>query len=226
MRYAGISPTGKAATWLASLGLPPYLARVPLAGLNAQGYFSPKASIAHPQFRYGKNSFVDDGVLIYQDKDGGPVEFGNGVHLHRGTILQTGQGGRIVIGSGTHIQPRCQLSAYVSPIVIGRNVEIAPYCTFYPYNHGMAPGKPIRNQPLETKGGIVIEDDVWLSVGVTVLDGVRIGKGAVIGAGAVVTKDVPANTISSGIPARAIKVRGNADNHAADDASKVISENE
>ena len=52
------------------------------------------------------------------------------------------------------------------------------------------------------------KDDAWLSVGVIVLDGVRIGKGAVVGAGAVVTKDLPANSISSGVPARVIKMRG------------------
>jgi len=46
---------------------------------------------------------------------------------------------------------------------------------------------PIRKQPVKTKGGIVIGDDAWLGVGVIVLDGVKIGKGAVIGAGSVVT---------------------------------------
>ena len=60
---------------------------------------------------------------------------------------------------------------------------------------------------MQTKGGIVIEDDVWLGFGVIVLDGVRIGKGAVIGAGAVVTKDIPEGAIAAGIPARVIKMR-------------------
>jgi acetyltransferase-like isoleucine patch superfamily enzyme len=155
----------------------------------------------------GQNIFVDDGVMIYQDEDGGPVELGDGVKLFRETIIQTGQGGHIKVGSQTHIQPRCQLSAYKSPILIGQRVEIAPYCAFYPYNHGMAADQPIRTQPLQSKGGITIEDDAWLSVGVIVLDGVRIGKGAVVGAGAVVTKDIPANSISSGVPARVIKMR-------------------
>jgi acetyltransferase-like isoleucine patch superfamily enzyme len=72
----------------------------------------------------------------------------------------------------------------------------------------MADGLPIRRQPLHSKGGIVIEDDVWLGVGVIVLDGVRIGRGAVVGAGAVVTKDLPPNSISSGAPARVVKMRG------------------
>ena len=54
----------------------------------------------------------------------------------------------------------------------------------------------------------MIEDDVWLGVGVTVLDGVRIGQGAVIAAGAVVTSSVPAGAIAGGVPARIIGMRG------------------
>jgi acetyltransferase-like isoleucine patch superfamily enzyme len=78
----------------------------------------------------------------------------------------------------------------------------------YPYNHGVAPDKPIRQQPLESKGDIIIEDEAWLGVGVTVLDGVRIGKGAVVGAGSVVTKDIPEGAIAFGVPARVIRMRG------------------
>ena len=207
MRFAGIDRFGRIATWMAGMFMPPYMARISLARMSANGYVSTKAEIVHSLLRIGKHVFIDDGVLIYQDQDGGPVELESAVHLHRGTTLLTGQGGRIRIGTGTHIQPRCQLSAYKSPIEIGQRVEIAPNCTFYPYNHGMAAGQPIRQQPLRSKGGIVIEDDAWLSVGVTVLDGVRIGNGAVVGAGAVVTRDLPANSISSGVPARVVKMR-------------------
>ena len=86
---------------------------------------------------------------------------------------------------------------------------IAPNCAFYPYDHSIAPDELIKNQPLQTKGGIVIDDDVWLGCGAIVLDGVRIGKGAVIGAGAVVTKDVPDGAIAAGLPARVINMRSN-----------------
>ena len=63
------------------------------------------------------------------------------------------------------------------------------------------------SQPVWTKGGIIIGDDVWLGVGVNVLDGVRIGKGAVIGAGSVVTKDIPKGAIAAGVPAQIVKIR-------------------
>ena len=90
---------------------------------------------------------------------------------------------------------------------IGNVVDIAPNCAFYSYDHGFAPDRPIREQPLKTKGDIVIEDEVWIGVGVIVLNGVRIGKGAVIAAGSVVVKDIPKYAIAVGAPARVVKMR-------------------
>jgi acetyltransferase-like isoleucine patch superfamily enzyme len=145
--------------------------------------------------------------LIYQDDDGGPVELGERVHVHRDTIIQTGSGGSVTLGARTTIQPRCQFSAYQGSIHIGSDVQVAPNCAFYPYNHGMAPDVPMVKQPLQSKGGITIEDGAWLGVGVIVLDGVRIGKGAVIGAGSLVTHDVPDNAIVGGVPAQIIRMR-------------------
>ena len=214
MRFAGPHCFGRFATRMAALCMPPYYGRIPLSRLNANGYVSPTAQICHSLLQTGKNIFLDDNVLIYQDADGGPVELGEAVHLYRDNILQTGQGGSISIGARTHIQPRCQLSAYAAALVIGRRVEIAPFCAFYPYDHGMVAGRPIRRQPLRSKGGIVIEDDVWLSTGVTVLDGVTIGQGAVVGAGAVVTRDLPAGSVCAGVPARVIKMRSALDDLA------------
>jgi acetyltransferase-like isoleucine patch superfamily enzyme len=97
------------------------------------------------------------------------------------------------------------LSAYKGSIIIGRGVEIAPNCAFYPYNHGIEPGEPISRQPLQTKGDIIIGDNAWLGFGVIVLDNVKIGKGSVIGAGSVVTHDIPDGSIAVGVPARVIR---------------------
>ncbi|SMG16927.1 CatB-related O-acetyltransferase [Fibrobacter sp. UWB13] len=64
----------------------------------------------------------------------------------------------------------------------------------------------IADEPIG-KGDIVIDDDVWIGFGATILSGVHIGQGAVIAAGAVVTSDIPPYTVVGGIPARVIKKR-------------------
>lgn len=208
IRHAGFNGIGRLATRLATWSTKDsFYGRIFLSRVGAVGYISPQATISHSNLVLGQQIYIDDRVLIYQDKDGGSVELSNHVHIHRDTIIQTGSGGSVKIGSRTSIQPRCQFSAYLAPINIGADVQIAPACAFYPYNHQFLPGDLIRNQPLISTGGITIEANVWIGYGVVVLDGVKIGRGAVIGAGSVVTRNIPADAIAVGIPARVIKMR-------------------
>jgi acetyltransferase-like isoleucine patch superfamily enzyme len=211
MRFAGTTPMGKVATWFATWFSPTYFGRHHLANMNRSGYISIRAIIHHADLVFGSNIFIDDSVIIYQYKHaqhiGGSVKIDSHVSIHRDCIIQTGRGGSVSIGANTSIQPRCIFSAFLSPIVIGSQVQIAPNCAFYPYDHGIALGEPMIHQPLQTKGGIVIGDDVWLGVGVIVLDGVRIGNGAVIGAGSVLNEDIPEGAIAAGVPARVVKMR-------------------
>ena len=58
-----------------------------------------------------------------------------------------------------------------------------------------------------SKGDIIVDDDVWIGYGATIMSGVHISQGAVIAAGAVVTKDVPPYAIVGGVPAKVIKYR-------------------
>ena len=208
MRYAGLTPMGRFATRFATWFAPPHKLSYKLAGMNPLGFIAPSAVIYHSDLRMGKNVLVGDRVIIYQAEDGGPVELGDRVAVLRDTAIETGFGGSISIGSTTWIHPRGQINAYMGSIYIGSGVDIAPNCAFYSYDHGSAPDRPIREQPLETKGDIVIEDRAWLGVGVIVLSGVRIGKGAVIGAGSVVNKNIPDFAIAVGNPVRVIKMRG------------------
>lgn len=208
MKFAGRNGFGRMASRLAAWPCPPLYGRVALAQMSERGYVSADATLFHSKLRLGKHVCIDDDVLIFEDWDGGAVELGNGVHLWRGVTIQSGQGGTVAIGDDTHIQPRCQFSAYKSAIKIGRRVEVAPNCAFYPYDHGLEPDKPICEQGLLSRGPILIEDDCWLGFGVVVLSGVHIGRGAVIGAGAVVTRDIPAEAIAGGIPAKIVRWRG------------------
>jgi acetyltransferase-like isoleucine patch superfamily enzyme len=208
MRFAGLTPFGRAATWLATLAAPPHKARVQIAKLNPKGYVAPSAQIVHPDLVLGAHTFIDDRVVLYRGRDGGRLQIGDEVCVLRDSILETGFGGTLTIGSHTWIQPRCQINAYMGSIIIGHSVDMAPNCALYSYDHGVSPDRPIREQPLQSKGDICIGNRVWLGVGVTVLSGVTIGDGAAVGAGSVVTRDVPKRAIVAGNPARVLKIRG------------------
>jgi acetyltransferase-like isoleucine patch superfamily enzyme len=206
MRLAGVRYCRRFATRLAMLCGPVYFDRLYLAELNRRGFISPKATL-RGWVRLGSHVFIDDGVMIYQNGNGEPVVVGDRVHLHDNVCIQTGEGGTISIGPDTHIQRHCQIEAYLAPIHIGSGVDIAPRCAFYSFDHGILPGTRISSQPLQSKGAITIEDEVWLGYGVIVLSGVRIGRGAVVGAGSVVTRDVPDGAVAVGVPARIVKTR-------------------
>jgi acetyltransferase-like isoleucine patch superfamily enzyme/GT2 family glycosyltransferase len=207
LQFAGLGYFGRSATYLATWFVPPDKERRHLASYNSKGYIAPSATIHHPNLKIGANVFIGERVAI-QANNSGSVELGNRVRLHNDICIETGDGGSLKIGSDTYIQPRCQFSVYKAPIQIGCRVRIAANCAFYPYDHGLALGEVIRKQPLQTKGGITIDDDARLGLGVIVLDGVRIGKGAVVGAGAVVTHDVPDGAkITVEVPARVVNMR-------------------
>ena len=212
MRYAGLSRFGKISTRLAFWFAPPHKATGSLAMMSPKGFISPSATIYHPELHLGVNVLISDRVLIFCDKDGGPVEIGDRVRIFRDTIIDTGEGGSVKIGNDTSIHPRCQLNSYLAPIIIGEGVLIAANCLIYPHDHSFIPGRPIFQQPIHSKGPIIIGDYSWLGAGVIVLGGVEIGSGAVIGAGAVVTKNIPDNAIAFGVPARVIKMRDQKDN--------------
>jgi acetyltransferase-like isoleucine patch superfamily enzyme len=121
--------------------------------------------------------------------------------------LEVYEGGWIRVGEQAALQRGCILVSALQPIIIGRRAQIASYCSFFSYDHGFEAGREIFGQPLESKGPIVIGEDVWMGAGVVVLSGVSIGDGAVIGAGSVVTSNIPENAIAGGSPARVIKYR-------------------
>ena len=103
-------------------------------------------------------------------------------------------GKRVFINSGCCFQDQ-------GGIEIGDDVLIGQQVVIATLDHDLDPEKRGNMVPAPVKIG----DKVWVGAHVTILPGVTIGEGAVVGAGAVVTKDVPANTVAVGVPARVIK---------------------
>ena len=116
---------------------------------------------------------------------------------------------RITIGEGTHIGEYSVIWAgnATGSIRFGRKCLLAPHVTVTASNYGIERGVPVMDQA-KVERDIVIGDDVWLGANVVVVAGVTIGDGAIVGAGAVVTKDVPANAIVAGVPAKVIRMTG------------------
>jgi acetyltransferase-like isoleucine patch superfamily enzyme len=188
MRFAGRGRLGRFANGMAALAAPPHKARTELAGMSANGFIAPDATLYHRNLRLGKNVFIGERVVLFERERNGSLTLGDRVYIYRDTILETGFGGSIRVHDHASIHPRCQINAFVADIEIGRGVMIAPNCVLYSYDHGILPHCEIRDQPFKSKGPIVIGDESWLGANVTVLSGVRVGRGAVLAAGAVVTR--------------------------------------
>ena len=116
--------------------------------------------------------------------------------------LRVDYGHNITIGDGSWVN--FGLTALdVAPIVIGQDVLIGPNCSLYTAIHPTEPGP--RRAKWESAAPITLGDNVWLGGSVVVCPGVTIGENSIIGAGAVVTRDIPANSIAVGNPARVIR---------------------
>ena len=212
MHFAKVSPMF---IRLAALPLRHYKGKRKLRRyLGTQSYISPKAQISCHALQLGPNCLIDDFVTIYaHSKASGSVHLDENVHIYRWSIVELGEGdASLRVGRNTYIQPGCIMNPFVSNIIIGANCMIAAHCALTPYQHGFSDtGRSMRKQPMTSKGDIIIEDDVWLGLNVSVMDGVTIGEGAIIGAGAVVTKNIPRYTIAGGVPARVLRTRERTD---------------
>ena len=148
-------------------------------------YHTPEELLALMRALTGQPDFPAFGLFppFYTDC-GKNIHFGRNVFVNSGCRFQD-QGG-IWIGDNA---------------LIGHNAVLATL------NHDPDPAKRANLIPAK----IVIGKNVWLGANVTVLPGVTIGDGAIVAAGAVVTRDVPANTVVGGVPAKVIKTIGGND---------------
>jgi lipopolysaccharide O-acetyltransferase len=119
---------------------------------------------------------------------------------------------RLIFGNGVQLNDHVHIGV-MERVEIGHQVLIASRVFISDHNHGnyqgsdprSAPSVSPQQRPLVAKP-VRIGNRVWIGEQVCVLPGVSIGEGAIVGAGSVVTRDVPANTIVAGNPARVIRV--------------------
>lgn len=104
---------------------------------------------------------------------------------------------RITMGNDVLIANRCWIQA-AGGLTVGSRVMLGPNVQILTSNHDI-------ETLLTVNAPIVLEDEVWIGAGATVLPGVRVGRGAVVAAGAVVNRDVPEFSVVGGIPARVLK---------------------
>lgn len=160
--------------------------------------------VAGPVIEKGRHVTIATSSVL-ECRGGGSIRIGDETEILDGAMLLT-YGGHISIGA------RCSINAYTviyghGNTTIGNDVLIAGHCMIIPNQHNFTSRDiPIRMQG-NTSKGITIEDDVWIGHGCSILDGVRIGRGAVIGAGSVVTKDVAEYSVVGGVPATLIRNR-------------------
>ncbi len=129
--------------------------------------------------RVGAGSMIDAFVKVKMAGGGGGIDIGERCFINSGCVLYTGNG-----------------------IRMGNDCLIAANCTFAPVNHAyQRRDMTVREQRFgPSKGGIVLEDDVWIGANCVILDGAYIERGAVIGASAVVRGRIASYGIYSGNP--------------------------
>ena len=143
-------------------------------------------SIRGTAIRVGEGSVIDSFVKIKPAGGIGDLTVGRFSVINSGCVFYTGNG-----------------------VSIADHVLIAANCTFAPVNHAYHDkNRLIRDQGfLPSRGGITVEDDVWIGANSIVLDGAKLGKGCVIAAGSIVRGEIGQYSVCAGNPLRVIGKR-------------------
>jgi virginiamycin A acetyltransferase len=152
---------------------------------------------------------ISSDARIIPSTRGTKIVIGKNTHIYEFVVIKAvGGDGDITIGENCYINPHSTL--YSGNGIDMRNyVLIGPGTVIAPTNHAFQRrDEYIRHQGfIPSRGGVIIEEDVWIGASSVILDGTRIERGAVIAAGSVVRGNIPAYTIWGGVPAKFIKNR-------------------
>jgi acetyltransferase-like isoleucine patch superfamily enzyme len=157
-----------------------------------------------PRLKLDGLAFIGPKVVLQIGRQA-RIELGRWSWLGHGTKIRCHEG-VVSIGAKTVLGQECTISAY-QHVSIGRECVIADRVMLIDFDHGVVEvDRPVRLQGIY-KRDVRVGNNVWIGYGACILRGVTVGDNAIIGTGAVVTKDVPANAIVAGVPARTIRMR-------------------
>ena len=148
--------------------------------------------------------------------DARSISLGDRVSLLENTLISANRG-HITIADNSWLGPNSVIYGN-GGVDIGEHVLIASHCVVNTVSHSFDRLNVPMNEQEINCDPVVIENDVWIGTGSTILQGVRIGYGSIIGAGAVVTCSIPPFSIALGVPARVTGSRLDSD---ADETVRV-----
>lgn len=154
-------------------------------------------------------AYVSPDARIHPSTRGTRIEIGAHTQIYDYVVIRAvGGAGDIVIGEHCYLNPHCVLYSG-SGIRFGNYVLVGPGCAVVPANHAYGrTDLEIRRQGFApSKGGVVVEDDVWIGANCVLLDGTHVESGAVIGAGSVVSGRVTGRSLWGGNPCRLVRPR-------------------
>ena len=135
----------------------------------------------------------------------GKLRFGRFAWIGDRTKIRCHEG-EVEIGAKTVIGQECTISAY-QRVRIGDQCVIADRAMFIDFDHGVVEvDRPIRLQGIY-KRDVEVGSNVWVGYGACILRGVHVGDNSIVGTSTVLTRDIPANAVVAGAPARIIRIR-------------------
>jgi acetyltransferase-like isoleucine patch superfamily enzyme len=148
--------------------------------------------------------FVGPGVKLEIGKQA-VVELGRWCWIGHGTKIRAHEG-VVRIGAKSVLGQECTISAF-QHVEIGRECIVADRVMIIDFDHGVVEvERPIRLQGIY-KRDVKVGHNCWIGYGACILRGVTVGDNAIVGTSTVVTKDLPANAVAAGAPARILRMR-------------------